>query len=57
MGLSGATHTYFGMKDILAGAIPAPHEEPAISGTSELGAYEHFQDDDYGGNPTFEAQV
>lgn len=57
MGLSGAPHTYSRMKDILAGAIPSPHEESAISGTSELGAYEYFQDDDYGGNPTFEAQV
>jgi hypothetical protein len=57
-GLTGAPMTYSRLKDLMAGPIPEPNAEPAISGITVDGsaAFEYFVDDDMGAAVSFEDQ-
>jgi hypothetical protein len=57
-GLTGAPMTYSRLKDLMAGPIPEPNAEPAISGITLDGsaAFEYFVDDDMGAAVSFEDQ-
>jgi hypothetical protein len=57
-GLTGAPMTYSRLKDLMAGPIPEPNAEPAISGITLDGsaAFEYFADDDMGAAVSFEDQ-
>jgi hypothetical protein len=58
-GLTGAPMTYSRLKDLMAGPIPEPHAEPAISGITLDGsaAFEYFVDDDMGAAVSFDDQL
>ena len=55
-GLSGAPQTYSRLKDFVAGPIPFPLAEPALSRVCD-GSFEHFIDDDFAAHVTPAAQL